>query len=203
VKKIGITGGIGSGKTIVCKVFEMLNIPHFNADQEAKKMMEQDESIINAITNTFGKDIYSEGQLLRATLADRIFNNPDALTKINNIVHPKVKTLFLQWCEQQTDAPYVIIEAAILFESRFNELLDEVIVVYCPESLRIKRLVERDGTNIDTIKKRMQHQIPEDEKINKSDRVIYNNEHDLVLPQVINIHNCLTHNNRNCNEKVC
>ncbi|MFW6224780.1 MAG: dephospho-CoA kinase [Bacteroidota bacterium] len=203
MKKIGITGGIGSGKTIVCKIFEILGIPHFNADQEAKKIMEQDEYTKNILKKTFGKDIYSGEKLLRAKLSEIIFNDPAALKTINNIIHPKVKSLFIQWSENKINAPYIIAEAAILFESRFDELLDEVIGISCPESLRIKRLLERDGINIDDIKKRMANQMPEDEKINRCDRVIYNHQHELVLPQILSIHSSLTQNKRNNNEKIC
>ncbi len=197
MKKIGITGGIGCGKTIVCKIFQILGIPCFNADQEAKKIMEQDEYTKTVLKKTFGDDIYSGEKLLKEKLSGIIFKDPDSLKTINNIIHPKVKSLFIQWSKNKTNVPYIIAEAAILFESRFDELLDEVIGVSCPESLRIKRLLERDDTNIDNIKKRIANQMPENKKINKCDKVIYNHEHALVLPQILSIHGSLTRNNRN------
>ncbi|HEX2937090.1 MAG TPA: dephospho-CoA kinase [Bacteroidales bacterium] len=185
--KVGITGGIGSGKSIVCALFAGIGIPVYDSDSRAKKLMNEDETIKQSLTGYFGKEIYAEGTLNRSLLAQRIFNNKPALEFVNNIVHPAVRNDFLQWASCQ-NAPYVIEEAALLFESNAYQLLDKVITVSCPEELRIQRVIERDKTTRENVLQRIKNQLPESEKVNRSDFVIINDDQHSLIEQVNNIH---------------
>lgn len=187
MKKIGITGGIGSGKTYVSKVFESLGIPVFNADMEAKKLMFSSEELIQSVKNEFGNDIYTKGELDKQKLASIVFSDSEKLRKLNSLVHPIVKQEFLNWQEKQNSS-YVIKEAAILFESNSDKGLDAVICVTAPLNIRIDRAVKRDGTSEEEIKNRIENQISQEEKENLSDYIIVNDEKDLLLPQIIKIH---------------
>ena len=190
MKKIGITGGIGSGKTYVSSVFTSLGIPVFNADIEAKRLMVSCENSRNLIKKEFGEDIYSEKDLNREKLASIIFNDKSKLQKLNSLVHPIVKGEFNNWCKRQT-SPYVIKEAAIVFESNSHLELDAVICVSAPLNLRMKRLFKRDNSSEKEMKKRIENQISQEEKEKRSDYIIVNNEKDLLLPQIIKIHKAL------------
>ena len=187
--KIGITGGIGSGKSIICKIFSELGVPVYNADEEAKKLVREHPEIKSEIIKTFGANTYSaSGELQRNILSELVFKDPELLKKLNLIVHPKVKQHFLDWANSFEDIPYVIKEAAIIFESGSYKHLDKVIMVTAPESLRIKRVLEREAISEEAIKARMKNQISEDEKIKRSDYIIYNDETQLVLPQILSLH---------------
>ncbi|MFP4621350.1 MAG: dephospho-CoA kinase [Bacteroidales bacterium] len=187
--KVGITGGIGSGKTLICQVFEKFGIPVFYADEEAKKLLNNDPKVKEAIKEFFGSEVYNESGIDKAFLASKIFNNGDALAKVNSIVHPEVRKSFLRWARAKESAyPYVIEEAAILFESGGYKDLDFSVLVYAPEELRIKRVTERDKTNREDVEARMKHQMKDEEKINMADAVIYNDESQLVIPQILRIH---------------
>jgi len=185
--KVGLTGGIGSGKSIVAKCFTILGIPVFDADSVAKQIMQTDEALIAAITSTFGKDIYIEGVLNRKLLASIVFNDPFKLEQLNALVHPATITAADRWIEQQ-QAPYVIKEAALLFESGSVSHLDKVIGVTAPMALRIKRVMDRDQTNRQEVLTRMSRQIDENIKLKLCDFVIENNEQQLLLPQIISLH---------------
>ena len=187
MKKIGITGSIGSGKTYVSKVFESLGIPVFNADNEAKKIMSCSFDLINSIKNEFGDDIYDKHSLNKRKLASIVFSDSKKLKKLNSLVHPFVKQEFLNWCKKQK-SPYVIKEAAILFESNSDKELDSVICITAPKNLRTDRVKARDGFKDYEINNRMKNQFSQVEKENLSDYIVVNDEKDLLLPQIISIH---------------
>ena len=187
MKKIGITGGIGSGKTYVSDVFRSLGVSVFHADSQAKKLMTSSGKLIKLVKGEFGNDIYKDSDLNKVKLSSIVFSNYDKLQKLNSLVHPIVKEEFDNWCKKQT-SPYVIKEAAILFESNSHLGLDAVICVLAPLELRMERLLKRDNYTEKEIKKRIENQISQEEKEKRSDYIIVNAEKDLLLPQIIKIH---------------
>jgi dephospho-CoA kinase len=191
--KLGITGGIGSGKTSVCRVFNVLGIPVFSADHEAREIMDNDRNIKGEINEIVGKNIYRDGQLNRMELASLIFNNSDLLEKVNSLVHPIVFEHFSRWTEKQT-APYVIMEAAILFESGASKLVDRVATVVAPMEERISRVIRRNILSRDQVLERINNQMTDDERIRMSDYVIKNSENDMIIPVILRINeDLLTH----------
>ena len=187
MKKIGITGGIGSGKTYVASVFQSLGIPIFNADIQAKKLMTSSRRLIKLVKEEFGNDIYKDSDLNKEKLSSIVFSNSDKLQKLNSLVHPIVKEEFNNWYKKQT-SPYIIKEAAILFESNSHIGLDAVICVSAPLDLRMKRLLNRDDYSEKEIKKRIENQISQEEKEKLSDYIIINDEKELLLPKIIKIY---------------
>lgn len=187
MKKIGITGGIGSGKTYVSKVFESLGIPVFNADIEAKKLMSTSSELIQSIKYDFGNDIFDDYILNTKKLASVVFSDTEKLRKLNSLVHPIVRQEFLRW-QVKKKSTYVIKEAAILFESDSNKGLDAVICVTAPINLRIDRVKLRDGYSYREIKNRIENQISQEEKENLSDYIIVNDGVKSLLPQILKIH---------------
>jgi dephospho-CoA kinase len=185
---VGLTGGIGSGKTLISEVFNRLGIPVFNADYEARKIMNSDEEVILQIKKEFGDDIYNTEGINRKKLAAIIFENESALKKTNSIVHPKLREYFINWSKGKTDSLYVIEEAAILFESNAHKELDITINVHADELVRINRVVERDQVPIESVRSRMKNQLSDKERISLSDYTIYNDGNRMVLPQVLEIH---------------
>lgn len=185
--KVGITGGIGSGKSTVAGVFETLGIPVYHADTAAKKLMQEDAALQAAIVEAFGEAVYENGVLQRAKLASMVFNNKEKLALLNSIVHPATIADAERWMQAQK-APYVLKEAALLFESGSAEGLDYVIGVWAPEALRIKRVMARDKVSRNEVLQRMEHQIQENIKMRLCDFVIRNTEQELVVPQVLEIH---------------
>jgi len=185
--KLGVTGGIGSGKTSVCRVFNVLGIPVFSADSKARKIMESDESVIRRINSISGKDIYNNGILNRMELASLIFNDNTLLKKINSLVHPIVFNHFRLWEKEQT-APYVILEAAILFESGASDLVDTVATVVAPLEERVKRVIKRNNLSKEQVLERIRVQMDDDERIKLSDYVINNSENDMIIPAILQIH---------------
>jgi dephospho-CoA kinase len=155
--KLGITGGIGSGKTSVCRVFNVLGIPVFSADYEAQKIMNEDREIKKGINGIAGKNIYPDGKLDRMELASLIFNDPVSLKKVNALVHPVVFDHFIQWAEKQT-APYVIMEAAILFESGGSKLVDRIATIVAPVEERISRVTLRNKLTREQVMDRIKNQ---------------------------------------------
>jgi len=193
--KLGITGGIGSGKTSVCRVFNVLGIPVFSADPEARKIMENDIDIKNEINAIVGKDIYPEGHLDRMELASLIFNNKKLLEKVNSLVHPVVFDNFIRRTEKQT-APYVIMEAAILFESGGYKLVDRVATIVAPVEERISRVTQRNMLNRHQVMERIKNQMTDEERISMSDYIIHNSENDMIIPVILDINkDLLTHLN--------
>lgn len=188
MKKIGITGGIGSGKSTVADIFSHLGVPVFEADAETRFLQDNNPDLRQAIIQSFGAASYSvEGKLNRKELAMQVFNNAKRLQELNAIVHPYVQRHFENWCKQFASAPFIVKEAAILFESCTDKGLDGVIVVTAPESIRIQRVMQRDGVSEDEVKKRIQNQWPEEEKVKRAQWVIHNDGIMLLLPQVIHI----------------
>ena len=172
-KIIGLTGGIGTGKTMVAEYFKSLGIPVYIADKEARQLMTS-ENIINALSNEFGKEILENGILNREKLAKLVFNDSKKLQKLNSIVHPEVKKHFDAWVESHKDSPFVFKEAAILFESGSYKYCDAIITITCPLETRLKRVMERDKMDRESVFKRIQNQWTDEQRIAKSDYVIHN-----------------------------
>jgi len=187
--KIGITGGIGSGKSMISKVFEVLGIKVFYADDAAKQVMTNDPILIDALKQTFGNDAYfSDGSLNRKYIAGIVFSNPDELAKLNAITHPAVFRAFDQWLTQVKDAPYVMKEAALMFESGSSKLCDKNILVYAPLDMRINRVMSRDGLSRAEVESRNARQFTDEQKLKLADYVITNDDSQLVIPQVLALH---------------
>ncbi len=190
--RVGITGGIGSGKTTVCKIFETLGIPVYYADERAKWLMANDSRLIASIRKLFGDEAYdAEGNLNRSHLANIVFNAPEQLAKLNALVHPAVARDAAAWNQKQTDVPYTLREAALIYEVGIDQQLDFVIAVTAPLETRIRRVMERDQTAREAVEARMDKQMPEAEKVKRADFVIYNNGNRALIPQVMDIHRAL------------
>lgn len=187
MRTIGITGGIGSGKSTVCRVFGVLGIPVFEADREGKILLNTDPHLRKAVIDRFGKEIYENGALDRNALASIVFSETEALKDLNAMVHPAVRKAFAVWATEQ-QAPYVIMEAALLAETGGHENVDEVILVSAPEDLRIKRTMARDGVGEEAVLARIQNQATEDQRKAIADHVIVNDDTQLVIPQVLALH---------------
>jgi dephospho-CoA kinase len=185
--KLGITGGIGSGKTSVCKVFNILGIPVFSADPEAQRIMNSDIDIKHKLNRIAGRDIYSEGYLDRMGLASLIFNNQELLKQVNSLVHPVVFENFIRWVDTQS-TPYVIMEAAILFESGASSLVDRVATVIAPVEERIARVTKRNRLSREQVMERIRNQMTDEERIKLSDYVINNSENEMIIPVILSIH---------------
>jgi len=186
-KMIGLTGGIGAGKTMVAKIFENLGVPVFNADDTAKQLMQTSPEIKTALIQQFGEKVYENGILQKAYLSSIVFSDAHQLALLNSIVHPITIQAAWDWAKIQT-APYVIKEAALLFESNAVEGLDFVIGVTAPSSLRVQRIMQRDDCTKQEAEKRMNHQISDTIKMKLCDKVIVNDEIQLLTPQVLAIH---------------
>lgn len=193
--KVGITGGIGSGKSIVCKVFKALQVPVYNADQRAKILVETNPEVRSQIIKIFGKNAYLGSKYNRKYIAGKVFNNKILLDKLNSIIHPRVEKDFNEWVKKY-NTHYVIEEAAILFESGADKAMDHTMVVDAPEKLRISRIRERDGLSEDEIYERMQNQLPADKLRSLADWVIDNNDKVLVLPQILQLHHTFIEKSR-------
>ena len=191
--KAGIAGGIGSGKSGVAKCFEILGVPVYYADDEAKKITNSDK-IKKELSKIFGKELFPDGQLDKKKMAKIIFNDEEARKTVNNIIHPAVHDDFVLWSKKQS-SELVIIEAAIMFETGFYKSLDQTILVLANKDERIKRLEKRDAIEKNMIKKRMESQEDPENFINLATYLINNNDNDEVLPQVINILNKITNKN--------
>jgi dephospho-CoA kinase len=185
--RIGLTGGIGSGKSTVAKIFEVLGIPVYYADAASRRLMNEDPQLVKEIIHQFGEKSYNEGKLNRAYIASIVFNDPEKLSVLNAISHPATIADANKWIGQQV-APYIIKEAALIFESGSAEHLDAVIGVYAPAPLRIKRTMDRDQVTPEEVKKRMERQIDEELKMKLCDHIIVNDEQQLVVPQVMALH---------------
>ncbi len=185
--KIGITGGIGSGKSTVAKVFEVLGIPVYYADDAAKRLMNEDEGLKEKIKHLFGDNVYTEGKLDRKYLAEIVFNDPEKLELLNALVHPATILDAERWMQNQS-TPFCIKEAALIFESGAHEHLDYVIGVTAPAPLRIKRTMNRDGITLEEVIARMDKQMDEAIKMKLCDFVIKNDEQEMLLPQILALH---------------
>jgi len=189
-KIIGLTGGIGSGKTTIANYFKSLGVPVYIADDAAKEVMKLPE-IVASLKVAFGEDIFNGNILNSEKLAKIVFNNPEKLNLLNKIVHPAVKIHFDQWLLAHKKSPFVIKEAAILFESGSYKYCDKIITVVAPLETRIKRVIERDKTTREAVLKRIENQWSDEQKISKSDFVIHNSSFEAAESQVNEIHNLL------------
>lgn len=185
--KLGVTGGIGSGKTTVCRVFAVLGIPVFSADAEAKRIQDSDSELQKEINSLAGKDLFTSGRLDRSELARLIFNDKDLLEKVNSVVHPAVFKYFRKWAARQ-DSPYSVMEAAILFESGASRMMDRIVTVVTPIEERIERIINGNKFTREQIIGRINNQIDDESRITKSDYVIFNSENDMIIPAVLGIH---------------
>ena len=187
--KIGVTGGIGSGKTTVCKVFELLGIPVFYADQVAKSIMHTDPELKKELLAAFGEKSYSgKGELNRSYISSIVFNNEQELEKLNALVHPAVFRAFDTWVFEHSEAPYVIKEAALLFESDAYKMCDQSVLVISPLATRISRVKARDGISTEDIQSRINRQLSDDQKMKFADHILVNDERQLLIPQIISLH---------------
>ena len=186
MKKIGLTGGIGAGKTFIAEIFQKLGYTIFSSDYYAKKCMQESDELKTQICKVFGNEIYEKGRLQKKKLANIVFLDSKKLQELNNLVHPFVHIAFDEWLIKQ-DSEYVIKEAAILFEGGANKGLDAVICVSSPIELRIKRVMERDKCSRERVMKRMAMQMPQETKEKLSDFVIVNTENEKILPQILSI----------------
>jgi dephospho-CoA kinase len=188
--RVGLTGGIGSGKTTVARVFQTLGVPVFEADAEGRRVLGEEPEVIQAVAERFGRAILRGGTVDRKALAGVVFNEPEALQALNAIVHPAVRQGFQRWAEAQP-TPYVIMVSAIMVESGSSRLMDRIVVVTAPEQLRIQRVMARDGVDEGAVRARVANQISETERLAVADHVIHNDDKQLVIPQVLAIHAAL------------
>ncbi|WP_080904478.1 dephospho-CoA kinase [Parabacteroides sp. Marseille-P3160] len=182
-KRIGITGGIGSGKSVLASLLEVYGIPVYIADVESKRLTNESPIIREGLTDLFGESLYTDAGLDKRKLASFIFTQPDNLKKVNAIIHPVVGDHFRRWVDGQ-ETPYCAMESAILFESGFDRCVDTTLMVYAPLELRIARVQERDQFSREEILKRIRNQLSDEIKKERADYVIYNDGHRALIPQV-------------------
>jgi dephospho-CoA kinase len=189
ILRVGLTGGIGSGKSTIATIFDVLGIPVSSADLEAKRLMNEDPELRNAIIAAFGPEAYSDGTLNRGWMAAQVFSNPARLETLNALVHPASIRDGERWMQSKAGkAPYAIREAALIFETRAAGNLDFIIGVYAPQSIRIHRAMQRDRRTRDDVLQRMRYQINEERQMRLCDAVIQNDGQQAVLPQVLALH---------------
>lgn len=187
--KIGITGGIGSGKTTVCRIFELLGAKVYYADLSGKYLLQHNPSVIEKIKKLFGNDIYDvKGNLDRGKLAGIVFKDKEKLKALEAIVHPAVKQDFEDWLTENKKETFILKEAALLFEAGSYKDLDKIIVVAAPQEIRAARVVKRDSTSLQSVLERMENQWPEEKKIEMADFILHNDNKQLLIPQIIELH---------------
>jgi dephospho-CoA kinase len=186
--KVGLSGNIGSGKSVVSKIFETLKIPVYRSDEEAKLILDKPE-IIQQLVQTFTSAILDPGgKVERKKLASIVFNDSEKLSLLNGIIHPAVLADFSSWVAMQKNVPYVVMESAILFETGYNKFFDKIIVVTAPKEIRIQRVIMRDLASREEVEARIHNQMDDEIKKQKSDYVINNDGNCLIIPQVLEIH---------------
>ncbi len=188
MKVVGVTGGIGSGKTTVCQIFEHLNVPIYYADSRAKELMASNSDLKADIIKSFGEDSYTNGQLNRPYLAKLVFTSPEKLALLNSLVHPAVANDFEGWLEENDTVPYVLKEAAILFESGAYQDVNTSVLVIAPEDVRLQRVMKRDGSSKEEVLQRMKNQWTQERKAKLADHIINNDGTQLLIPQVLELH---------------
>lgn len=190
---VGLTGGIGSGKSTIAKALKMMGVGIYVCDDEAKRLMNTDAELKRQLSDLLGKDIYGAEGLNRAKMAEIVFNDPSVLAKVNALVHPCVANDFRNWAKAQAlgGAKWVVCESAILFESGFNNLADKILVVSLPKELRAQRAAERDHTTTEKIEQRMKSQMDDEELRARADYIISPDDKHLILPQLIELNNRL------------
>lgn len=185
--RAGITGGIGSGKSVVSELFRLHGVPVYDADREAKYLNDTSPSIRQQLTDHFGGDLYAGGSLNRPMLASLMFHDEKILATVNTIIHPVLANHFAEWCALHTDHRLVMIDAAVLFEAGFHRYLDQVVTVFAPKEIRMERVMHRDHSSREAVERRMKHQLPENEKMQRSDFVIYNDDRHSLIRQTADI----------------
>ncbi|MBN1924725.1 MAG: dephospho-CoA kinase [Prolixibacteraceae bacterium] len=194
--KVGITGGIGSGKSMICKVYSRLRVPVYYADIEARLLMDYDPEIQQNLETILGAAFFDHGILNRNRMASAIFDDKSLLDKVNKLIHPRVADHFSEWCNRHAGFPYILQESAILFESNAYRNFDKIITVTAPEEIRIQRVIDRENMTPEKVAAIMRNQLPEEEKISRSHHVIVNDGTELVIPQVLKLHNMFKENYR-------
>lgn len=187
-RRLGVTGGIGSGKTTVCRIFRVLGVPVFVADVVARELMENDLSLRKEINAIAGRDLYVTGNLDRKELARIIFNSPDMLRKVNAAVHPAVLGLFDRWAGS-SEAPYVIMESAILFEAGADTFVDRVLTLSVPVEERIARVMGRNDLSREQVIERIKNQLEDEEREEQSYYILNNSDNEMIIPEILKIHN--------------
>lgn len=186
--RVGLTGGIGSGKTTVAHLLEQLDVPVYYADERGRWLSDNDPEVVLKIKTLFGENAYLEnGQLNRKYIAEKVFSDRTLLERLNGIVHPAVRNDYREWVERHADAPYSVMETAILFESGFDRKVQKIVVVTAPEELRIARTVRRDGTDEVAVRKRIAAQMSDQERLTKADYVLHADDRELLIPQVLEL----------------
>ena len=185
--RIGLTGGIGSGKSTVARIFSVLGIPIYSADDASKRLMAEDAELRNSIISSFGNESYTDGILNRKYLSDQVFNDSEKIKLLNSLVHPVTLRDAAEWMKKQK-TPYVIKEAALIFESGSQKMLDYVIGVKAPLALRIERTMKRDNVTLHEVNARIDLQMDEEEKLHLCDYLIVNDEKQMLIPQVLALH---------------
>ncbi|MBI1227187.1 MAG: dephospho-CoA kinase [Bacteroidetes bacterium] len=187
--QVGITGGIGSGKSTVCRIFEQLGIPVYNADERAKALMVGDANVISKIKKLFGDEAYlPDGSLHRKWIGGIVFQDSEMLKKLNSIVHPAVQKDGEKWHKQQHGSPYTLKESALLFEIGSQIFYDKTIVVYSPKEIRLQRVMARDSLSKEAVEARIKNQMEDEKKMQLADYVIINDGRKMLVPQVLQIH---------------
>jgi len=181
--KIGITGGIGSGKSIFCDLLKAMGYPVYNSDLEAKNLCNESEALKSSLKEAFGKNLYDDGVLNKAVFSSIIFNDNKKLEQANNIIHPAVISDFLHWAKIQNSS-IVFIESAILFESKLQNFIDKSIAISAPEEIRMQRVMDRDSVSKEVVLMRIKNQLSEAERLQKADYIIYNDDKQLLIPQL-------------------
>ena len=189
---MGLTGGIGSGKSIVARMLRILGVPVFEADEAGRDLLANDDAVHSAVVARFGNGVLTNGVIDRQALATLAFGDEQALADLNAIIHPAVRSTFEAWRGRQ-EYPYVVMESALLADTGGYRSFDRVVVVSAPGELRIRRVMQRDGTTEEAVRARMAHQVGEEERIRIADHVIVNDDHQLVVPQVLTLHRQLLH----------
>ncbi|MBN2814364.1 MAG: dephospho-CoA kinase [Bacteroidales bacterium] len=188
MKIIGVTGGIGSGKSLICRVFALLNVPVYNADLWARELTNSDPTIMDGLKQLMGETIYNKGVLDRSLMADFVFRDKSLLAKVNQLIHPQVYHHFNNWCNRHNHCHYVLHESAVIFESNGSRYFESVVTVSAPPDLRISRVLEREGMTREKALAVISNQLSEKARIARADYVIVNDETRLVIPQVLKLH---------------